>query len=127
MVKSKKLFIVDDEQNIRNAIRRMMKENLPSIDVIEAEDDEKVLKIAENNKPDLILLDILMPRMNGLQVLKFLKKSKHKETRKIPVIMLTGVRNKEINIQAEKIGAVDYITKPFDEKIFLLKLKKYLK
>ena len=126
MQHKKKIFIIEDEQNMRNAIKRMVEYSLPSVDILETGDGEKALNIAESSIPDLILLDVLLPNMNGLQVLKALKESKNKEIRKIPVIMLTGIVNREIAIQAIKMGAVDYITKPFNRKVFLLKIKKYL-
>jgi len=124
---SKKIFIIEDDQNMRNAIKRMLKQELPSVDILETGNGEQALKIAENYKPNLILLDVLMSGMNGLKVLKVLKERGNREIRKIPVIMLTGVASREINIKARKIGAVDYITKPFNEKIFLMKIKNYLK
>ena len=122
-----KTLIIDDEQNIRNAIKRMLRKSMSSVEVIETGKAEDVLKIIKTHKPDLIILDVLMPGMNGLEVLKVLKENEEREIRKIPVMMLTGVGNKEIIIKARKLGAVDYITKPIDEKIFLLKLKKYLR
>jgi len=126
MQHKKKIFIIEDEQNMRNAIKRMIEYSLPSVDILETGVSEKALNIAESSIPDLILLDVLLPNMNGLQVLKALKESKYEEIRKIPVIMLTGIGNKEIALQAEKMGAVDYITKPFNRKVLLLKIKKYL-
>ena len=126
MQHKKKIFIIEDEQNMRNAIKRMIEYSLPSVDILETGVGEKALNIAESSIPDLILLDVLLPNMNGLQVLKALKESKYEEIRKIPVIMLTGIGNKEIALQAEKMGAVDYITKPFNRKVLLLKIKKYL-
>ena len=124
---NKKIFIIEDDQNMRNAIKRMVKNDLPSVEILETGDGKQGLKIAGNSKPDLILLDVLMSDMNGLQVLKVLKESKDRKIRKIPVIMLTGVGNREIAIKAAKIGAVDYITKPINERIFLMKIRNYLK
>ncbi len=123
---NKKIFIIEDDQNMRNAIKRMLKQELSSVDILETGDGEKALSITESSKPNLILLDVLLPNMNGLQVLKALKESKNKEIRKIPVIMLTGIGNREIAVQAGKMGAVDYITKPYNKDVFLLKIKKYL-
>ena len=105
----------------------MVKNDLPLVEILETGDGKQGLEIAKDSKPDLILLDVLMSGMNGLQVLKVLKESKDREIKKIPVIMLTGVGNREISIKAAKMGAVDYITKPIDERIFLLKIRNYLK
>jgi len=122
-----KILIIDDEQNVRNAIKRMVKESLKSVDFIEISEAGHTIKIVKTLKPDLILLDVLMPGMNGLEVLKVLKESDEREIRKIPVMMLSGVVNREIAMKARKMGAVDYITKPINEKVFLMKLKTYLK
>lgn len=123
---NKKMFIIEDEQNVRNAIKRLIKKSLPSVGVVETGDGNLAVSVAKNYKPNLILLDVLMPNINGLQVLKSLKESEDEEVRKIPVIMLTGVGNKEIITEAKKMGAVDYITKPYNKKVFLLKVRKYL-
>ncbi len=122
----KKILIIEDDPNMRNAIKRILKQGLPSVDILEIGDGKEALSIVESLIPNLILLDVKLPNMNGLQVLKALKDSKDREIRKIPVIMLTGIGNKEIAVQAEKMGAVDYITKPFNRKVLLLKIKKYL-
>lgn len=123
---NKKIFIIDDEENIRNAIKRMLHVSLPSVEVIETGNGEEALEIAKKERPELILLDVLMPRINGLQVLKDFKENESKELRRIPVIMLTGVGNREVIAKSKRLGADDYITKPFNEKIFLLKIKKYI-
>lgn len=123
----KKIFIIDDEENIRNAIKRMLHESFyPPLEVIETGNGEEALEIAKKERPELILLDVLMTGINGLQVLKDLKANESKELRKIPVIMLTGVGNREVMAKSKRLGAVDYITKPFNEKVFLLKIKKYI-
>lgn len=127
MGNGKKLLIIEDEINMRAAIKRILRQDLPSIEFIEAENGVQALKIVENNKPDLILLDVLMPKMNGLVVLKNLKENENIEIRKIPVIILTAIGNREINVKARELGAVDYITKPYNEKLFLTKIKKYLR
>ena len=122
-----KILIIEDDQNMRSAIRRMLKQKLPSLEIIETGDGKQALSLAEKSIPELVLLDVMMSGMNGLQVLKYLKKSDRPEVRKIPVIMLTGIGNREIANKAIKIGAVDYVTKPFNEKILLMKINNYLK
>lgn len=122
-----KIFIVDDEPNVRNAIKRILHDDLPIIETIDTGEGNEVLRIVENLKPDLILLDVLMPGINGLEILKDLKSNKGKEISKIPVMMLTGVGNREITRKARELGAIDYITKPFNEKVLLMKLKRYMK
>lgn len=126
-MRNKKLFIVDDEANIRNSIKRILHEELLSIEIIETGNGDEVLNLTESCKPDLILMDVLMPGTNGLELLKSLKSNANKEVQNIPVIMLTGVGNREVARKASELGAVDFITKPFNERLFLLKLRKYMK
>ena len=123
----KKILLIDDEINVRNSIKRILKDKLPDITVIDCGEGNTALNMTKHHQPDLILLDVKMPGLNGLQVLKLLKNNENRNVRGIPVLMITGVGNQEIMFQAKNMGAEDYIVKPFDEKIFLLKIKKYLK
>ena len=126
MIFTKKILVIDDDANMRSAMKRMIKEYQSDIDVIGAEKGEDALRAVEMYNPELIFLDLMMPGINGLQVLNSLKKNKNKAISGIPVVMLTAIGNNEIVFKAKKMGAVDYITKPFNEKVFLLKIKKYL-
>ena len=123
----KKILLIDDEVNARNAIKRLLKENKRDITVIDTGEGSEAVKLTHKHLPNLILLDLKMPGLNGLQILNILKQKESFILRKIPVIILSGVGNQEIIIQAKKMGAVDYITKPVDEKIFFLKIKKFVK
>jgi len=80
-------------------------------ETISAIDGGKALEMAMKEKPDLILLDIMMPVMSGVQVLRKLKSQE--ETKSIPVIMLTAKAQEQDIVDALKGGAVDYVTKPF--------------
>ena len=80
-------------------------------DVIFATDGREALEIAAKEKPDLVLLDIMMPVMNGFQVLRKLKSQE--ETKNIPVIMLTSKAQEKDIVSGLEVGAVDYVTKPF--------------
>jgi len=126
MKSMKKILIIDDEEIIRKAVKRVLQESIPEIEVIETDSADQVLDIAQNQKPDLILLDVLMPGVNGLQLLKDLKNINDLKIKNIPVVIMTGIGNKQIYYKAKNLGAADYITKPFDDKILILKLKKYL-
>ena len=121
-----KILVTDDNKEIRFIIKEILTDDFPGIKIFEAEDGEQALKIIKKDRPDLILSDIMMPKLNGLQLLKYLKENKDREVRKIPVIMLTSVGNKEISLKAIKMGATDYITKPFDNKLLSKKIRKYL-
>lgn len=106
------LLIVDDEQDLRNGLKRMVSRNIENIEVLTAPDAETGLEMIAENPVDLLLLDIKMPGMNGLEMLKELNKTNPRLT----TIMMTGYGSIEIAVEAIKLGAYDFITKPFDKK-----------
>jgi len=121
-----KLLIIEDDKNMRKSLKRLVLESTDNAEVLESGNSEKSLKITETLKPDLILLDILIPGLNGLQVLKEIKSHREMKIRNIPVLVLTGIGDKRIENMAKKLGAEDFITKPFNEKILMMKIRKYL-
>ena len=107
----RKILIVDDEPNVRRLLRTLLKK---SFNIVEAEDGGQAVKIACAEKPDLILMDIMMPRMDGYTSCYALKNEP--ATRSIPIIMLSAIDLK-LNLQLSKeIGANGYITKPFNSR-----------
>lgn len=104
------VLVVEDEAHIRRVLEYNLK--LDNFEVYLAEDGATGLKIAHEKNPDVMLLDWLMPEMNGLQVLKELKNDC--ETENIPVFMLTAKGMLNDVTQALEAGADDYITKPFN-------------
>lgn len=117
-----KILIVDDEPELVKAIEIRLKQ--ANYEVLTAYDGLEGLEKAKKEKPDLILLDILMPNIDGYQTLSKLKEDGI--TKDVPVIMLTS--KSQVNDVAEAIGlgAVDYIVKPFEPRILLEKIKKEL-
>ena len=104
----KKILIADDETSIRSLVRSMLgKEHI----VIGASDGEEATKVAHKEKPDLILMDIMMPKMDGYTACHAIKT--HPATEAIPVVMLTGVGYELNKKLSQMIGASGYITKPF--------------
>jgi len=89
-----------------------------------ATNGEKGLELARNKKPDLILLDIMMPVMDGYQVCMELKASE--ATHHIPVIFITAMSSIEAEARGFKLGASDYITKPFNPDLVLLRVRNHL-
>ena len=104
------ILVVEDETHIRKVLEYNLK--LDGFEVYLAEDGATGMKLAHEKNPDLILLDWLMPVMNGLQVLAELKADS--STEHIPVFMLTAKGMISDVTQAIEIGADDYITKPFN-------------
>ena len=104
----KRILIADDEYTIRELIEMTLESDY---EVIKAEDGLEALKMAQS-KPDLIILDIMMPKLDGFEVCKRLKSDR--ETRGIPIIMLTAKHQIEDVNNAESCGVDEYITKPFE-------------
>lgn len=119
---NKKILIVDDEKMNIMALAHFLK---PQYDIVMATDGASALVEVEKHKPDLVLLDILMPDMSGFEVLIKLKDAS--ETMNIPVIFLTGLNNAEDEEKGLLLGAVDYITKPFNKTIVKARIKTHLK
>ncbi|MGA2914541.1 MAG: response regulator [Sedimentisphaerales bacterium] len=122
-INTAQIMIVDDEQDIVTIIGKVLKKS--GYDVTTAADGLECLKKLENKLPDLILLDNIMPNMDGQAVLTKLKASK--KTVDIPVIMVTALADQEHITSAQKGGAVEYIVKPFDYTVMLEKIARVLK
>lgn len=119
----KKILVIDDEPYVVKTLARMLKAD--GYEVIGGYSGKDGLEKAESQKPDLILLDILMPKPDGYDVLKKLKADKNSKT---PVIMLTARRSTEDIVKTMVDGgAVDYIIKPFCEEELLNKIKRALR
>lgn len=106
------LLIVDDEQDMRNGLKRMLGRNLENIEVLTAPDAETGLQMIKDFAVDIVLLDIQMPGMSGIEMLKQLSTTQPSLT----TIMMTGYGSIETAVEAIKLGAYDFITKPFDKK-----------
>lgn len=116
----KNILIVEDEIRIRFLLRDYFQKE--DFLVYEAENGKEALEIFKSNKIDLIILDIMMPVMDGLTVLE-----KIREVSTIPVILLTAKGQEEYKLQGYDFGADDYITKPFSPKVLVAKVKALLK
>jgi two-component system alkaline phosphatase synthesis response regulator PhoP len=119
-----KILVVDDEENIRKLVKYNL--ILDGFEVVLAVDGKDGLEKAVSEKPDLILLDIMMPEIDGLEVCSRLKKNP--DTRDIPIFMLSAKGQMQDLEDAYEIGADNYITKPFDveklSEIIMFKLNK---
>ena len=112
------VLIVEDEEKIRSVVERYLTHN--DYDVITAADGETAMYQAKKYRPDLIVLDIMLPDMNGFDILK--KMRKIDALKEIPVIFLSGLQEAETVIEGLEIGADDYIIKPFDPNILVAKI-----
>ncbi|TVQ04929.1 MAG: sigma-54-dependent Fis family transcriptional regulator [Balneolaceae bacterium] len=121
MGKKEKILITDDEKSIRNALREILE--FENYSVIEAENGEQALQAIEKENPDLVMLDIKMRGMDGIEVLEKIKESKPE----LPVIMISGHGNIKIAVEATKIGAFDFLEKPPDLNRLLVSIRNGLK
>ncbi|HHG84618.1 MAG TPA: response regulator, partial [Bacteroidetes bacterium] len=104
----RKILVVEDEA----AIRYLLEQNLEfeGYEVLTAEDGEAGLKLAETESPDLVLLDLMLPKMSGIEVCKRMRTTGND----VPIIMLTARGEQIDKVVGLKTGADDYVTKPFD-------------
>ena len=117
MEQKKRVLIVEDEKNIVDILRFNM--NREGYETIEAYDGETGLALARAEKPDLILLDVMLPKMIGFDVCRALRA----EGDNVPVIILTAREEEEDKILGLEIGADDYITKPFSMRELIARVR----
>ncbi|MBU5265378.1 response regulator transcription factor [Virgibacillus proomii] len=120
MEKETKVLVVDDEERIRRLIRMYIERE--GFIVEEAENGTEALQLALDHHYDVILLDIMMPEMDGVEVCQELRKEKD-----TPVIMLTAKGEEANRVQGFEIGADDYIVKPFSPREVVLRVKALLR
>jgi len=111
-MEKKKVLVVDDEENVRLLVQNILgKENV----VLEANDGEAAVQMARSYHPDFILMDIMMPKMDGYTACYAIKQDAL--TRAIPVVMLTAL-GQDLNVKlSHEMGADGYITKPFSKEL----------
>ncbi len=115
------ILIVDDVNEDIAILNHILKKNY---EIHIAKTGESALKMAEEIKPDLILLDIILPDMTGFVVLEKLKQSS--TTQGIPVIVITGINHVQYEQKGLQLGAVDYVTKPFHNTVVLARIKTHI-
>ena len=118
MKKKKILFIEDEPQQIMMVGMRL---EANGYEVVSAMDGEDGLNKAYKERPDLILLDLIMPKLDGFTVCERLKKDP--ETRGIPIIVITAMEDKEVLERCRALGADDLIGKPFESKDLIRRIK----
>ncbi len=116
------IFIIDDQPANLRVITNLLRSS--GFKVLVAKDGESGIKKIEKVLPDLILLDILMPGIDGFETCKRLKTSP--QTKHIPVIFMTALSDNESKIKGLQMGAVDYLTKPFEQEEILARIKIHL-
>ncbi|MDC8437836.1 MAG: response regulator [Candidatus Nitrosotenuis sp.] len=119
----KKILVVDDASFMRTVLKDIIKSNGLATDIVEAGDGVEGVKAYQTIKPDLVTMDVNMPRADGIQALRAIMKIDPAAK----VVMVTSVEQKQIVQDAMKLGARDYIVKPFDRNNVGLVLNKVMR
>ena len=119
------IALVDDESNILTSVSLALETEGFTVDTFK--NGEEAIRALENNKYDLGLFDIKMPRMNGNELLMKVRSSSNLELRKLPIIFLTSKDQEQDEIIGLKMGAADYIKKPFSQKLLNERIRTVLR
>ncbi|MEX0771181.1 MAG: response regulator [Balneolaceae bacterium] len=117
------ILVVDDEQDILDLIEYNLR--IEGFEVLKAENGQEGIQLVKDHKPDLILLDIMMPEMDGLEVCDRLRKDE--TVSRIPIIFLTARDDEKTEVEGLNLGADDYITKPISTRKLLSRIKAVLR
>ena len=123
LIMAKRILLVDDEPDIRITLSRRLKANGYEIDT--AENGMEALEKVKVSLPDLVILDVMLPELNGYQVCRTLREDA--KTRDLPVLMLTAKAQQTDKFWGEKIGVTAYLTKPVDENILIKTIDEILR
>jgi len=121
-MEKRKILVVDDEEDITNTLALMLRSR--GFDVITAYDGSEGLAKAKSERPDIILLDIIMPVMDGFDACVKLRADR--DTQRIPIIMFSASGDNSAVTKASRVGANDFVVKPFNLTVLLSKMNKLL-
>jgi two-component system, OmpR family, alkaline phosphatase synthesis response regulator PhoP len=123
MASAQKILIVEDEPDIRKLVQYNLTQERFS--VLEAEDGEQALKLLQREMPSLVILDLMLPGLSGMELCKLLKQ--RSETAKLPILMLTAKAGEADRIVGLEMGADDYLTKPFSPREMVARVRAILR
>ena len=129
MSKERNILVVDDERTIREVVRRYLE--LEGFEVTEAETGPQALSILQENRPDLIVLDIMLPGVDGFSITRRLRQTSDYSPLSIdgdiPIILLTARSNEVDRVSGLELGADDYVTKPFSPRELVARVKAVMR
>ena len=121
----KKILIVDDEPHIRTLIEQTLEElQHDGVSFLSADNGESALEIIKAERPQVVFLDVMMPRMNGMEVCRRVKKDL--QLKDVFIILLTAKGQELDRLKGQEVGADVYMTKPFDPETLLTKAREIL-
>jgi len=118
---AKTILVVDDEERLRSLLRAYLTQE--GFRVLAAANGREALRIADQEKPDLIILDLMMPEVDGYEFMRLYRERKHQ----VPVIMLTAKVEEADAVLGLEIGADDYVTKPFSPRVLVARVRAVLR
>jgi len=119
----KKILVVEDEKELADLVKLRLEANGYEVEV--AYDGEEGLEKAISYEPDLVVLDLMLPKIGGLEALQKIKRP-DSDMRGSPIVILSALKDTNTMLNAEKLGAADYIMKPYDPNVLLALVKKYI-
>ena len=120
-----KVLVVDDEPALLSTIGYSLRKE--GYDVFTASDGERALALARRERPDVILLDLMLPKLDGLEVCRQLRQSQTPQLRSVPILMLTAKGDEVDKVVGLEVGADDYVTKPFSMRELVARTKAMLR
>ena len=123
MAAAAKILVVEDEPDIRKLVQYNLVQD--HFKVLEAEDGEQALKILKREKPNLVILDLMLPGLSGLEICRALRA--HPETARLPILMLTAKAGEADKIIGLEMGADDYLAKPFSPREMVARVRALLR
>jgi phosphate regulon transcriptional regulator PhoB len=123
MPSPQKILVVEDEPDIRKLVQYNLTQERFS--VLEAEDGEEALKLLQREKPNLVILDLMLPGLSGMELCKLLRQ--RSETAKLPILMLTAKAGEADRIVGLEMGADDYLAKPFSPREMVARVRAILR
>jgi phosphate regulon transcriptional regulator PhoB len=123
MASAQKILVVEDEPDIRKLVQYNLTQE--RFNVLEAEDGEQALKLLQREKPNLVILDLMLPGLSGMELCKLLRQ--RSETAKLPILMLTAKASEADRIVGLEMGADDYLAKPFSPREMVARVRAILR
>ncbi len=118
-----KILVVEDEPDIRKLVQYNLTQE--RFNVLEAEDGEQALKLLQHEKPSLVILDLMLPGLSGMELCKLLRQ--RSDTAKLPILMLTAKAGEADRIVGLEMGADDYLAKPFSPREMVARVRAILR
>jgi len=123
MGSAQKILVVEDEPDIRKLVQYNLTQE--HFNVLEAEDGEQALKLLQREKPNLVILDLMLPGLSGMELCKLLRQ--RSDTAKLPILMLTAKAGEADRIVGLEMGADDYLSKPFSPREMVARVRAILR